>query len=68
MTKYSNFRGARIIEVLKIEVNEGDGKKGDPIRRVCYLCSKNGKILAKLGEEHDRIGAMDEGNNELVEL
>lgn len=34
---FANFRHAKIIEVLKVEVNEGDGTPDDPIRRVVYL-------------------------------
>lgn len=51
---YSNFRHAKMIEVMKIEVNEGDGVKDDPIVRVAYLVSKEGKVLAKIGEIKER--------------
>ncbi len=57
--KYPNFRHASIIEVIKVEVNEGEGVGGDPIRRVCYLVSKSGKVLARLGEDQEREGGND---------
>ena len=63
--KYANFRHAKIIEVLKIEVNEGEGIEGDPIRRVTYLVSFSGKVLAKLGEDCDRKFA---GEDETIEI
>jgi len=46
---FANFRDAKIVEVLKVEVNEGNGTPDDPISRVAYLVSKQGKVLAKLG-------------------
>lgn len=64
---YSNFRSAKIIEVIKVEVNEGEGITGDPIRRVAYLVSKTtGKVLAKIGEEVER--KFSNGNNEMIEV
>jgi len=45
--KYANCRGAKLIEVLAVEVNEGDGTTDDPIKRVLYLYSKEGKLLAQ---------------------
>jgi len=45
--KYANCRGAKIIEVLAVEVNEGDGTTEDPYTRVLYLYSKEGKLLAQ---------------------
>lgn len=53
--KYSKFRDAKIIEVIKVEVNEGDGTTEDPIRRVAYLLSKKGDVLAKIGEDEERL-------------
>ena len=65
--KYSNFRSAEIIEVIKVEVNEGEGVEGDPIRRVAYLVSKTtGKVLAKIGEEEDR--KFSDGNDKMIEV
>jgi len=52
--KYANFRNAKLIEVIKVEVNEGSGTSDDPIARVVYLCSKGGRVLAKLGESQER--------------
>lgn len=53
--KYSNFRSAEIIKVIKVEVNEGDGTPEDPIVRVAYIVSiETGKVLAKIGELEDR--------------
>ncbi len=51
---YANFRNAKVIEVLKIEVNEGHGTDEDPIRRVAYIVSFEGKVLAKIGEDTER--------------
>lgn len=65
--KYSNFRSAEIIEVIKIEVNEGEGVEGDPIRRVAYLVSKKtGKVLAKIGEGVER--KFSEGGDAMIEV
>ncbi len=52
---YANFRDARLIEVIKVEVNEGAGTLEDPMGRVVYLLNpKNGKVLAKLFDSQDR--------------
>ena len=44
---YANCRGAKLIEVIAVEVNEGKGTEDDPITRVLYLYSKEGKLLAQ---------------------
>jgi len=44
--KYSHFRGFEIIEVIKITVNEGEGVKGDPVRRVTYWYEKDGNLIS----------------------
>lgn len=44
--KYANCRGAKLIEVIAVEVNEGNGTD-DPIKRVLYLYSKDGTLLAQ---------------------
>jgi len=63
-TLYANFRDAKLIKVIKVEVNEGEGTADDPVRRVVYLCAIDGKLLAKLGEEKSRLFAgEDEINN-----
>ena len=49
--KYSNCRGAKLIEVLAVEVNEGEGISEDPIQRVLYIYSKQGKLLAQTKDE-----------------
>ena len=49
--KYANCRGAKLIEVLAVEVNEGKGTTDDPIRRVLYLYDKTGKLLAQTKDE-----------------
>ena len=56
MTKehYANCRGAKLIEVLAVEVNEGDGTPEDPIRRVLYLYSKTGELIAQTRDNFDR--------------
>lgn len=45
--KYAKCRGAKLIEVVAVEVNEGEGTTEDPIRRVLYLYTKDGKLLAQ---------------------
>lgn len=62
---YANFRNAKVIKILKIEVNEGSGNTEDPVRRVAYLCSLNGKVLAKIGDTEDRLFA---GTDEMIEV
>lgn len=57
---YAHFRDARVISVLKVEVNEGDGSIDDPICRVAYLLSLDGEVLAKLGETQNRQFAGDD--------
>lgn len=52
--KYANCRGAKLIQVLAVEVNEGDGSTQDPIRRVLYLYKKDGKLLAQT-EDVERL-------------
>ena len=46
-TKYANCRGAKLIKVVAVEVNEGEGTGDDPIKRVLYLYSTDGKLLAQ---------------------
>lgn len=60
---FANFRSAKTIEVLKVEVNEGEGTSEDPVQRVAYLISKTGEVLAKLGENKERKFA---GENEMI--
>ncbi len=43
--RYANFRGAEIVEVIRLEVNEGSGVKDDPYRRVTYYLTKDGDII-----------------------
>lgn len=65
--KYSNFRSARIIEVIKVEVNEGKGTEEDPIVRVAYLVSKEtGNVLAKIGEIEER--KFSNGVDEMIKI
>lgn len=52
--KYANCRGAKLIEVLAVEVNEGDGTREDPVSRVLYLYSKDGTLLAQ-SKDVDRL-------------
>ena len=52
---YANCRGAKLIEVVAVEVNEGDGTPEDPINRVLYLYSKSGKLIAQTKDEEDRL-------------
>jgi hypothetical protein len=43
---YANFRDAKLISVIKVEVNEGNGSNDDPIRRVAYyIDAKTGSVL-----------------------
>ena len=52
---YANFRDARVISVIKVEVNEGDGIVGDPVRRVVYLIDpKTGEVIASKGDDRKR--------------
>jgi hypothetical protein len=44
--KYANFRGAEIVKVMRIEVNEGDGTTEDPVRRVVYYVDVDGEIIS----------------------
>jgi len=63
---YSNFRNAKIIKVIKVEVNEGNGTPEDPIVRVVYLTSLEGKLLAKIGDEgNKRVFA---GEDEMIKF
>lgn len=43
--KYANFRSAKIVKLLKVEANEGKGTEEDPLRRVLYICTLDGKVL-----------------------
>ena len=43
--QYANFRGAEVVEVIRLEVNEGSGVPGDPICRVVYYLTKDGEII-----------------------
>lgn len=45
---FANFRHARVVQVLKIEVNEGEGTTEDPICRVAYFVDFDGNVLGKL--------------------
>lgn len=45
--KFPNFRGARKIEVLEIEVLEGQGIHGEPYRIETYYCRLDGEIIYK---------------------
>jgi len=62
---YANFRDVKEITVLKVEVNEGEGVEGDPIRRVAYIVTKKGRVLAKIGENKERLFA---GDDEMISL
>ncbi len=48
--KYSNFRGAKKIEILMVEVNEGNGTPEDPIYRETYYMTLDGKMIGKATE------------------
>ena len=43
--KRSVFREFTKITVFKIGVNEGEGVEGDPITRVYYYITEDGKII-----------------------
>lgn len=45
--KYSNFRGAKKIEILEIQVNEGDGTTEDPVYREIYYVTLEGEFIGK---------------------
>lgn len=63
---YANFRDARLVQVLKVEVNEGEGTTDDPVSRVVYLLSLEGKVLAKIGP-HDKERKFA-GEDEMIKL
>ncbi len=63
MTKkeiYSRFRHAKIVEVLKIEVNEGEGTSEDPIQRVAYYLTKGGKVIGNTDDTKRKFAGEDE--------
>ena len=43
---YANCRGAKVIQVVAVEVNEGEGTSDNVKQRVLYLYSMDGKLLA----------------------
>jgi hypothetical protein len=43
---YPRFCGAKVIQVVEVEVNEGNGVDV-PIRRVTYYLSLDGVVLAR---------------------
>jgi len=52
---YARCRGAKVIQVIAVEANEGDGTEGDPIQRVLYLYDFDGNLLAKSGDDKKRL-------------
>ena len=42
---YANFRNAKVVKLLKIEVNEGEGTPENPNKRVSYFLSLKGDVL-----------------------
>jgi hypothetical protein len=57
---YASFRDARIVEILKVEVNEGNGTEEDPIRRVAYYLNKSGKVLFHTTDKEREFAGGDE--------
>ncbi len=57
---FANFRDARLVQLIKVEVNEGEGTEEDPIARVVYFVDpKNGQVVAKrdiIGRERQFAG------------
>lgn len=43
--KFANFRGAKIIEILEVHVNEGNGTEDDPIYREVYYLKMDGSLI-----------------------
>lgn len=43
--KYSTYRGYKRITINEIYVNEGNGTKDDPVRRVIYWVKDDGTII-----------------------
>lgn len=43
--RYARFRGVRTEQVVRLEVNEGEGRKEDPIRRVVYWYTLDGHLI-----------------------
>lgn len=59
--KYASFRHAKLVELLKVEVNEGRGVGDDPISRVCYFIEPHsGKVLFKNSLEDRLFAGEDE--------
>ena len=51
--RYSTFRGAKVVKVIRLEVNEGTGVEGDPVRRVTYYLDFDGNILGHDDAEYE---------------
>ena len=47
ITKYAHFRGAKLVQVIRLEVNEGEGKRetNDPVCRVVYWLTLDGTLI-----------------------
>ena len=57
---FASFRDARLIQILKVEVNEGDGTPEDPIRRVAYyLAPDTGKVLFHTDDKERKFAGED---------
>ncbi len=57
--KLENFRSARVVEVVVVEVLEGQGTLDDVFRIITYYLDREGTVLAKrdpLLEEESAIG------------
>lgn len=51
---FANMRGAKVIKVIAVEVNEGEGNEDDPIQRVLYIYDLEGNYLAHIGDTKKR--------------
>ena len=57
---YANFRNAKVVKLLKIEVNEGEGTNEDPIRRVSYFLDLKGELLFDTDNTERMFAGSDE--------
>jgi len=55
-TKLTNCIGSKLSEVIITEVMEGDGTSESPLRRVIYVYSKDGNLMANSRDTDRRQG------------
>ena len=57
---YANFRNAKVVKLLKIEVNEGSGTQEDPTQRVSYFLNLKGEVLFHTDDKERKFAGTDE--------